>query len=375
MKIPPFDLERYFVPIPFSAPHMLLGSDCEGLSLFEVLALADAGTRKLWDGLKLGYTEAMGLPLLRREIASLHAGISSDDILVIAPSEGIFLAMNVLLQPGDHVICTFPGYQSLYELAKSIGCEVELWEAEEDKGWAFDVQFLADRIRPNTKLVVCNFPHNPTGSLPSRSDYLSILEIASKRGAHVFSDEMYRLLELDPADRLPSACERYERAISLSGMSKTFGMAGVRIGWLVTRDRDLLQRMSAFRDYTTLCANAPGEILSLIALRVKEQVIAKHLARIRRNLGLLDAFFRRHAATMTWQRPRAGTIGFARLLSRDDSYTFCQEALKTAGVALLPSRVFGYGDRHVRIGFGKENLPGALEAFEGFLGRRLAAGA
>ena len=250
---------------------------------------------------------------MRAEIARLYAGITAEDCLVIVPEEGIFLAMNAILESGDHVICTFPGYQSLYEIAGSLGCQVTKWKPEEENGWRFNPDFLEEHIRPNTRLIVVNFPHNPTGYLPTREDFQRIVDIARKQDAYLFSDEMYRYLEYDPNDRLPSACEVYERAISLFGMSKTFGMAGVRTGWVITQDREVYSKLMALKDYTTICGSAPSEILSIIALRAKEKIIDLHLTRIRRNLGLLDKFFADFSDRFEWTRPRVGTIAFPRL--------------------------------------------------------------
>ena len=232
---------------------------------------------------------------------------------MVVPEEGIYIALNSILQAGDHVICTFPGYQSLYEVAQGLGCQVTRWEPEEQHGWRFDPDFLEKNIRPNTRLVIVNFPHNPTGSYPSIEDYQKIVDLARKNDLYLFSDEMYRFLEYDPALKLPSACEVYEKAVSLFGMSKTFGMAGARIGWLVTKDAGLYQKMAAFKDYTTICSSAPSEILSIIALRSKEVIIGRHLARIKRNLALLDAFFEEFGDRFAWVKPKAGTIAFPRL--------------------------------------------------------------
>lgn len=132
------------------------------------------------------------------------------------------------------MICTFPGYQSLYEVAESLGCEVTKWQPDEDNNWRFDPEFLIKNIKTNTKLLIINFPHNPTGYLPLKEDFNQILKIAKEYNLYVFSDEMYRFLEYNPEDRLPSACEVYDKAIVLFGMSKTFGLAGLRIGWLAT---------------------------------------------------------------------------------------------------------------------------------------------
>lgn len=230
MKLQPFKLERYFAKYEFSVKYLLSSSDCDGFLQKEILELADNETKELWEKLTLGYTESLGYPLLRAEIAKLYKETDPDQILITAPEEGIFIALNTLLEKGDHVICTFPGYQSLYEIAEGIGCEVTKWQPDENKGWMFDLEFLRNNIKPNTKLLVINFPHNPTGYLPTKEDFEKIIDIAREHNLYVFSDEMYKLLEFNPNHRLSSACEIYDKAITLFGMSKTFGMAGVRIG-------------------------------------------------------------------------------------------------------------------------------------------------
>ncbi len=367
MNLKPFNLERYFARYEFSVKYLLSSSDCDGLSQNELLKLADDEARHLWDNLTLGYTESRGHTLLREEISKLYQGINADDCLVIVPEEGIYIAINSILQKGGHVICTFPGYQSLYEIAEGLGCEVTKWRPQEENGWRFDPDFLEQQIRPDTKLIIVNFPHNPTGYLPTKEDYQKIVDIARKHNIWLFSDEMYRFLEYSLDNRLPSACEVYEKAVSLFGMSKTFGMAGVRIGWVITRDRDLYTKMAEFKDYTTICSSAPGEILSIIALRAKEKIIAGHLTRIKRNLNLLDDFFNEHKDMFEWVRPKAGTIGFPKLKTGTDSLEFCQKAANKANIMLLPSVVYDYGNKHFRLGFGRENMPEALEKFREYL--------
>jgi aspartate/methionine/tyrosine aminotransferase len=367
MELKPFKLERYFAEYEFSVKYLLSSSDCDGLKLAKLLQLADTETRKLWDGLTLGYTESLGHPLLREEVAGMYQGISANDCLIITPEEGIFIAMNAILGKCDHVICTFPGYQSLYQIAESMRCEISMWKPEEENGWRFDPDFLDREIKPNTKLIIVNFPHNPTGYLPPKEDFQRIIDIARKHGIYLFSDEMYRYLELNAVDRLPSVCEVYEKAISLFGMSKTFGMAGARIGWVITRDCELYQKMTVIKDYTTICSSAPSEILSIIALRAKEKIIETHIQRIARNLDLLDGFFSEFNDMFEWVRPKAGTIGFPGIITGADVAEFCQKVVREANIMILPSSVYDYDNKHFRLGFGRENLPEALEIFSNYL--------
>lgn len=178
---------------------------------------------------------------------------------------------------------------------------------------------------------------------------------------------MYRFLEYEPTNRLPSACEVYDKAISLFGMSKTFGMAGVRIGWGVTKDKALMAKMATFKDYTTICSSASSEILAIIALRVNEKIINNHLERIKRNLSLLDGFFNENSDLFEWVKPKAGTIAFPKLKSDTDTLEFCQKVVKEANIMVLPSTVYDFDNKHFRLGFGRENMPEALTKFSDYL--------
>jgi aspartate/methionine/tyrosine aminotransferase len=373
MRIADFALERYFARWEFAVKHVLCASDLQGYPMGELLALADDETRALWDGLTLGYTESTGHPLLRREIAALHDGLDPDDILVFAGAEeGIFCLMNVLLGRGDHAIVTWPGYQSLYEIGHAVGADVTLHELREDAGWALDLDLLRRQVTRDTKLIVVNAPHNPTGMQPDRATFDGLVQIAEEAGAHLLMDEVYRYLEFTEDDRLPTGADAMARGISLGVMSKSFAMAGLRIGWLATRDRDLLARCAAFKDYTTICSAAPSEILALIGLRARETVVGRSRAIVSDNLERLDAFFETWADRFSWVRPRAGSVGFPRLTVPGVSIDAWAAGLVEAeGVLLLPGSEFGYGGNHFRIGFGRTDLPLALERLEAYAARTL----
>jgi aspartate/methionine/tyrosine aminotransferase len=370
MQIPAFQLERYFARYEFSARYLLSSSDCESLSMSELLSMADPEMTDAWETLKLGYTESWGHPLLREEIARIYEQVAADGVITVVPEEGIFLAMHALLEPGDHVVCTFPAYQSLYEIARAIGCEVSTWEPDEERGWYFDIDDLESKLRPNTKLVVVNFPHNPTGFMPTRADFAALVELVSKQGWYLLSDEMYRFLEVAPGTTLPAACDLYERAYSLSGLSKSFGLPGLRAGWLATQDLQGLERISQLKDYTTICASAPSELLATIALRSKERILIEQNERTRRNLSILDAFFERYQDQFSWNRPKGGSISFPRMLAVEDTFAFSEQVVAETGIMLAPSRAFQYSDNHLRIGFGRENLPKVVDLFSQYLDAR-----
>lgn len=367
MRINEFKLERFFATHEFRAPFLLCSSDCESFSVAELMAM-EPGLEEMLLGLRLGYTESAGHPQLREEIAGLYSGVSAEDVLVFSGAEeGIFAFMNVFIQPGDHVVAQFPAYQSLLEVARSIGCEVTKWTLAEDRGWAPDLDLLKDSLRPNTRLIVINFPHNPTGAMITLEGFRSIADMAAERGIFLFSDEVYRFSEYDPADRLPGMCDVYEHGFSLGVMSKSFGLAGLRIGWIVTKKREALARLAAFKDYTTICNSAPSEVLAIAGLRRKEKIIARTAEIIGGNLKLLDEFFNRNAELLSWARPKAGPVGFPRLNSETDSESFCRDLREKAGVLLLPSVLFDFGSRHFRLGFGRKSMPWALERLDDYL--------
>jgi aspartate/methionine/tyrosine aminotransferase len=369
MRLPDFELERFFAEWEFRVRHLLCASDVEPYRLGALLHLMDGEVRELWDSLSLGYTESAGHPLLRSEIAALYDGVGAGDVLVFAGAqEAIFAFANVALGPGDHVIVTWPAYQSLYDVARGCGADVELLELRAGTGWSLDPAAVRARLRPDTRALIVNFPHNPTGALPDPAAWTELVSIADDAGVLLFSDEVYRGLEHD-ADPLPAAADVCRHGISLGVMSKAYALAGLRIGWIATRDAALLERLAAFRDYTTICSSAPAEVLAIAALRAQDRVLARSRRIVHTNLALLDGFFERNAGLFDWVRPRAGSTAFPRLLADRPIDAFCSDLVHETGVLLLPGTRFGHAGNHFRIGYGRTDMPAALEQLEDYCRR------
>lgn len=363
-----FKLERYFGQYEFAVQWLLSPSDCESMTVQGLVDLADDESKQLWAQLLLSYTESPGHPLLRAEIAKLYQQVSPSQIVVAAPEELIYIAMHSLLQPGDHVIYTAPAYQSLYEVARSLGCAVTPWYLRTDgDDWTLDIDQLEQMVTQRTKLLVINFPHNPTGYIPSQADLLRIVDFARAHRLYLFSDEMYRLLEHDANGRLPALCDVYERAVTLSGMSKTFGLPGLRIGWLATQQTDLPPRWLVLKDYTTICNSAPSEILALIGLRAGAHLAQRSLTIIHENLRTVEAFCARHAAQIQWLKPHGGSTAFPCWLGAEPLAALCQRALDEQGLMIVPGSMFDLPGNHFRIGLGRRNLPQVLEHFDQLL--------
>jgi len=366
MQISAFKIERYFARYEFHVDYVLCASDCESMPIEDLLAFEpDAAERfhRLW----LGYTESQGSPALRREICKIYRHIAPDQVLVhTGAEEAIFLFMHAMLTAEDHVIVHWPCYQSLMEVARSVGCEVSMWKADEKNGWALDPDALQQLIKSNTRVIVINTPHNPTGYLMPASTFKTVSNIAQANNIILFSDEVYRESEYRIEDRLPAACDLGSHTVSLGVMSKTYGLPGLRIGWVATQNEDIYNRMAVLKDYTTICNSAPSEFLAELALRHRKAVVDRTQNIISDNLKLLDAFLGRHSGRFSWQRPSAGAIGFPRLLDGDVE-VFCDALVKDSGVLLLPGTVYDDSANHFRIGFGRKNLIEAIERVENFL--------
>ena len=312
-------------------------------------------------------------------IATTYERLGPEHVLTFAGAEeAMFWALQELVGPGDHAVVTVPNYQSMESVTIATGAEVDGLVLSPDDGWALDLDALTALLRPNTRLVCVNFPNNPTGALPSPETFIRLVALCDGHGIRLFSDEVYRGLELDRAAMLPQAAELSDTAISLNVMSKSYGLPGLRIGWLATRDRPLLERLERRKHYTTIANSAPSEFLATIALGAGGQIQARNRAIIAANVPLLDAFFARHADRFDWTPPQGGCVCFPELRGADDAGPFCRQLVQRAGVILLPARLYAsaLGDvprHHFRIGVGRHGTAEALAAFEQFLAPRVEA--
>jgi len=362
-----FLLEDYYEKYEFSVSHLLSQSDCESMPVDELLALepeAEEGLKKLW----LGYTEVKGCPRLRECIALLYQKCGPEQILVHAGAEeAIYGFMQSFLQPGDHMIYLSPAYQSLYEVAASAGCQVTPWPLRQGpNGWMLDMDELAGLLRPNTKLIVINTPHNPTGYCFSDAQLEYAADIARQRGIFVFCDQVYKGLEWDGQPHSWMS-DLYENAVSLGVMSKAYGLPGLRIGWIATRCRKAYDMMKKMKYYTTICCSAPSEYLAALALRHGEKLLERNVSIIQSNVAYAQGFFERHDTLFVNNVPASGPVAFHRLRNGMDAAAFCEDAIKKAGVLLLPGYVYETDKDYFRMGYGRRNFPECLNRLDAYL--------
>lgn len=369
MLLNDFRLEVHFSKWEFTARHNLAASDCESMPMRELLAMADDADRAAWHDLRLGYTETRGSPGLREAIAATYDRIDPADVICFTGAqEGIFCAMHALLEPDDHAVVLVPNYQSLEEVPLSI-CDVTGVPLREEQGWTLDLDELRRALRPETRLIAVNFPNNPTGAMIDRGSWSQLLDLAAERGIPFFSDEVYRGLERRPDAVLPQAADRCEQGMSLGVMSKAYGLAGLRVGWIACRDRELLSRMERVKHYLSICGTAPSELLARIALKARERLLERNRRITTDNLTRLLEFFGRHAEQFEWYVPDGGCTMYPRYRGEEGVEEFCRGAVEEAGVLLLPgslyrSRLLPVAEDRFRIGFGRAAFTEGLEALE-----------
>ncbi|WP_306141192.1 aminotransferase class I/II-fold pyridoxal phosphate-dependent enzyme [Roseibium sp. MMSF_3412] len=362
-----FGLEVFFSRWEFTARHHMTASDLESMSLSELLALASDEDRSAFENLWLGYTETWGAPALRQEIAGTYDKLSESNILCLAGAgEGLYAVPHVLLTRDDHAIVPTPNYQGSETIPLSI-CDVTGVPMDytpssgsngSQGGWHLDLDRLKDAIRPNTKLISLNFPHNPTGFLLPREELEALVSLARAHGIYILSDEVYRGVELDETKRMPQIADHYERGISLNVMSKAYGLPGIRIGWIASQDRDLLQKAERFKHYLSICNSGPSEILALIALKARQKILARNRAIMMENAAALERLFAAYPDLFEWQRPMGGCVAFPRYLGPDGVETFTRKLVEESGVLLLPSSIYSSElgttpQDHFRIGIGR----------------------
>jgi aspartate/methionine/tyrosine aminotransferase len=374
--LPDFRLETYFSKWEFAARYHLTASDAQTISLPELLDLADEDGRARWDSLQLGYTETHGLAALRESIAATYDNLSADEILCFAGAEeALYLAMQVLLDRDDHAVVLTPNYQAAETVPLSI-CKVTGVALRPEDNWALDLATLKAALRPNTRLVSVNFPNNPTGAVPDKDTWRSLVELCDGRGIHLFSDEVYRGLELNQDTTLAQAADLSPTALSLNVLSKAYGLPGLRIGWIACRDPAVLDRLQRAKHYTSICNSAPSEILGLIALRAGTQLLGKNRQIIADNLLCFNEFFSRHRDLFQWQEPQGGCVAYPRYLGSEGVESMCTELVEEAGVLLLPASIYrscltATPDDRFRVGVGRSGPQEALDVWAAWLDKRL----
>ncbi len=357
--------------------HELAASESKTWPLAALLGMADDADRARWEGLGLGYTDPCGAAWLRARICADYVGVDAEGIIGFAGAqEALQIALRVLAGAGDHAILVLPCYQPS-ELALIGLCETTGVALDSNEGWALDLDRVAAAIRPNTKLVLVNFPNNPTGKLIPPAAFEALIALCRRHGLWLVNDEVYRLIDRDPSQRLPCVADAYERGVSVDAMSKSYGLPGLRVGWIACRDAGLVRQATGLKQMASLYLAAPSEVLAHVALGRREQLLARNRRIACDNLGVLDRFLETHAESFSWHRPDGGVTGYVHYHGNDGVEAFCARLALEAGTLVLPASVWrsslcSLPTEYFRIGFGRLGTAEAIKTIASALHRRAA---
>jgi aspartate/methionine/tyrosine aminotransferase len=370
-----FRLEEYLGEWEFSARHYLTASDAQSVTLEELLAMGSEADRGGFMTMPLSYIETWGTEDLREAVAGTYDCVDAGHVLAFAGAqEAMFWAMQELAGPGDHAVVTVPCYQSMETVTLATGADVSALLMRRENGWALDLDELRGLLRPNTTLVAVNYPNNPTGYVPDLATFRALIQLCDERGIRLFCDEVYRGIEVDRERTLPQAADLSETALSLNVVSKSYGLPGLRVGWLACRDRALLERLEKRKHYTSICNPGPSEYLAAIALRSRARIWERNRGIVAANRPLWEAFFARRPDLFDWEPPVGGCVCFPRYKGGDVD-DFARRLAVDEGVVVLPASVY-YSELadapmdHFRVGLGRLGLEAGLAAFDRFLRRK-----
>ena len=347
--------------------HELAASDSETWRVSDLLGLASEADRARFEGLKLAYADPHGSESLRSRIADTYHGIAGDEVIASqGAQEALSLAFTGLLTRDDHAILLLPNYPPT-EHDLLAHCAVTGVALEAERGWALDLARVGAAIRPNTKLLVANFPNNPTGKLLALPEFQALIDLCRAHNIVLINDEVYRLIDRDPLRRLPCVAEMYERGISVDAVSKSLGLPGLRIGWLATRDASIRAKILRAQQWRSSCPSGPAEILAEIALSARELLLARNRAIALSNLIGVEGFLACHAQRFSWTRPEGSVVGYVRYHGSEGVTAFAETLALARQTLVFPGGIWRSSladlpDDHFRLGFGRRGCLAALEA-------------
>jgi aspartate/methionine/tyrosine aminotransferase len=357
-----FDLERWQSTWENRVRYNLSESGVHPLSVRELLALAQAAADPLLD-VRLGYSQSNGTDALRERIAALYPGATPDQVLVTNGSaEANYVAALRVIEPGDQVAMLLPNYLQLWGHVQNLGAQVRPFRLHEERGWAPDPAEIRSAIAPGTKLVVVTNPHNPTGHVLADAMRRAIIDRTAEVGAWLLADEVYMGAERD-GNTTASFWGSYDRLLCVAGLSKAYGLPGLRIGWLVG-PAPIVADAWARHDYTTIGPSGASDHLATLALQpaVRERLLARTRAILRENYPVLEQWLKTFGPSFSWVPPQAGAICWVRYRSRVDGETLVERVRAGQSVLLVPGEHFGMPG-YLRFGFGNE-LPELRAALE-----------
>ena len=370
MKIKTFKVERWMNDYEEQAVYNLGETCIDSLKLGELLALCgedEAGFLKKMADTRLTYGHIFGSPQLLEGIASLYEQVGPEHIVPTHGAVGAnHMVINALIEPGDNMVCVLPTYQQHYSIPESLGAQVRILHLRPENGFLPDIDELRGLVDGNTKMITFNNPDNPTGSWIPRQAMQEMIEVAQQVGAYVLCDEVYRGISED-GSYMHSVVDLYDKGISVGSMSKVFSLAGLRLGWIVTKDRQALHQIHERRDYDTISYGVLDDMIASLALKNKEKIFARNRAILTKNRAILDNWVNATEG-VHYVRPVAGTTALVYYDKDIPSYELCTRLIREKGLLFTPGAAMEM-EGAVRIGyaFDSQLLQKGLDVFAEFL--------
>ncbi|BFG75252.1 aminotransferase [Paraburkholderia terrae] len=369
MQIREFGVERWMDLYENQCELNLAETCVESLTVGELLKIADKEDALLGEILpmKLTYGAIDGTERLRSNVASLYEKQGVPNVLITHGAiSANALVYETLVEPGDHVISVLPTYQQHYSIPESYGAKVDILRLREENGFLPDLDELRRMVTPTTRVIAINNPNNPTGSLMDREFLVEIAGIARSCGAYVLNDEVYRGTDQEGTGFTASIADVYEKGISTGSMSKTWSLAGLRVGWIVA-PVELLQRVRTHRDYNTISVGMLNDLLASIALENRKAILERNHGILRTNLAVLDAWIAKEPL-LSYVKPKSGTTALVKVNVDMTSRQFCVSLLEKTGVMFTPGSALDV-EGYVRIGYtnNREVLVAGLAKVSEFL--------
>lgn len=376
-----FQLKSFFSNETANGAHGTISPSYADLMTVKELLALEAGAAERYMAQTLGYTRLNGSPQLRAAIATYcnsqnravgnnATPLQEHHITVTSGSdEAIYLVMAAWLseQSDAHVIVHTPIYQSLLTLPPSYGAQVSEWPAAEGDGWRPSLDLLRDLLQPNTRMIVVNFPHNPTGWHPAPAYTRELIALAEAKGILLVADEVYAGLRLHEQTPFECLAGLSPQALSIGSMSKAFAMPGVRVGWIATQNADFTRRAARLHQYLNTYPAQPSEFLTLLALRHAEQILERNCAIAQANYAQLAPLLDAVPERIQWHKPVAGVVCYPRWLGGESTQALTEQFLQRTGWLIAPSARFLAGDHHFRIGYGTRSFASWFPLLRDFL--------
>lgn len=350
MKLESFHLERFQSTWEHVVKYNLAESGVQPITLEELQGDGEKVDKLMQ--LPLGYIQTNGSSTLRRNITSLYQDADEGNVLVTSgSSEANLLAVWSLLEGGDEALVMLPNYMQIWGLVKMMGGNaIPLWLSEDD-GWGLDLEEVNEKVSRKTKIIALCNPNNPTGAVLDQTALRGVCEIAKDAGSWVLCDEVYRGAELE-GYITPSMWDGHDKAIVNSGLSKAYGLPGLRIGWIVAQ-KDMINGLWSYHDYTTICASATSDFIANLALEEENRtrLISRTRKILTENWPILERWYEDHSYVFSYEKPKAGAISFAKYKANVNSTVIAERLVKEKSVLVIPGDHF-LMDGHMRIGYG-----------------------